>query len=153
MSITFQQEPFEQAYGDAAPALETHYDEIAEDKNVIGRIDPDLTVYRSLEKAGKLRILTARDGEKLVGYYVAFLTRNLHYNILCATEDMYYLAPEYRQGTLGIKLFIEAEKMIREAKAVITVAKTKVSHNHGIIFERLGYRPFEHVYMKVLNGD
>jgi hypothetical protein len=153
VSITFQEEPFAQAYGDAAPSLEKHYEEIAEDKETIGKVDPDLAVYEALEANGRLRVLTARDGGKLVGYYVAILAPSLHYkSILCATEDMYYLDPDYRKGTAGIRLFVEAEKMIRAAKVVLTIAKTKVAHDHGILFQRLGYRPFERVYMKVLEG-
>jgi GNAT superfamily N-acetyltransferase len=153
MSITFQQEPFATAYRDAEPELHRHYDEIAEDKEIIGPIDPDLETYEALDKKDRLRVLTARDNGKLVGYYVAIIGQNMHYKkIRCAIEDMYYLAPEYRKGSLGIRLFVEAEKMVRASQAVITLAKTKVAHDHGIIFKRLGYRPFESVYMKVLGA-
>jgi|SRR5579872_224079 len=152
MSLVFQEEPFRQAYRDAEPELLRHYDEIAENKDIIGRIDPDLATYDALNEKGRLRVLTARDGGRLVGYYISVIARNLHYNIITATEDMYYLSPEYRRGTAGIRLFVEAEKMVRQAGAIITVAKTKVRHDHGPIFERLGYRPFESVYMKVLRG-
>lgn len=149
--ITFHQEPFAKAYRDASAAIARHYDEIAEDKHIIGLIDPDLEYYAALEKRDMLRVLVARDGNKLVGYYIAVISNNKHYkSVLCATEDMYYLDPDYRKGALGLKLLLEAERMLRETKAVISIAKTKISHDHGVLFERIGYRPFERVYCKIL---
>ena len=153
MTVTFQQEPFEKAYRDASEAMVKHYSEIAEEKDTIGPLDPDLAYYRAAEEKGALRILTARDGRKLVGYYVAVVANNKHYqSVLCAVEDMYYLDPEYRAGMVGLRLFLEAEKMMREAKVVISIAKTKVAHDNGRLFEVLKYRPFERVYLKVLEA-
>jgi hypothetical protein len=151
MTVSFREEPIETFYNEVLAILPSHYEEIAEDKNVIGPLDPDFSVYRTLYAAGKLHILAARDDGKLIGYYIAIIGKNLHYRtITVATEDIYYLAPEYRKGTSGLRLFIEAEKMMRAAGAVMSVAKTKVAHDHGSLFQRLGYRHFESVYMKVL---
>jgi hypothetical protein len=154
MSLTFQQERIATFRPEVAATLDRHYEEIAEDKSIIGPLDPDFDAYQDLENKDKLRILTARENGKLIGYYIAILGKSLHYKtIIGAAEDIHYIAPEHRKGTVGIRLLVEAEKMIRAARATLTMAKTKVAHDHGLIFERLGYRPFERVFVKVLKGE
>lgn len=148
--ITFRKEPFWQALEDAAPLLPRHFDEIAENKEILGRPDPDLDRYRILDATGKLHTLVARDGARLVGYFVCITDNALHYRTIRAgSEDLYYLAPEYR-GRPGFQLILEAERMMRELGVQVATMKTKEANNKGPVLERLGWRPFERVYCKVL---
>jgi hypothetical protein len=149
--ITFQTEPFEQAYRDAQPALIRHYDEIAENKSVTGPIDPDLSTYKALESTGRLKVLTARKDNEIVGYFTFFIGRNLHYDVTCGTEDIYWLAPEYRGvPKLAVRLFLEAEKIMKAHGVKIATVKTKVANDHEAFFAHLGFRPFERVYVKTM---
>jgi len=151
--ITFQTEPFMRAYTDAYPALVRHYDEIAENKEATGPINPDLRAYEALEATGRLRVLTARKDGVIVGYFTFFIGRNLHYDVTCGTEDIYWLAPEYRGiPKLAIRLFLEAEKIMRSEGVRIATVKTKVANDHEKFFAHLGYRPFERVYVKTMEG-
>jgi GNAT superfamily N-acetyltransferase len=151
MTVTFQKEPFWQALHDAEALLPRHFDEIAEFKVILGEPDPDIEEYARLSERKALHVLTARDDGRLVGYYVATVTHNRHYRkVTNGVDDLYFLAPEYRRGRVGVQLFLEAERMMREAGAMIGIAKVKVAHDHGPILERLGWRPFERVYAKAL---
>lgn len=151
MSVTFQREPFWPWLEEAQPLLARHFDEIAENKALHPRLDLDFTRYKMLDAAGKLHVLTARDDGKLVGYYIAQVDHNLHYrHVVAGTDDAHYLAPEYRKGRTGIRLFIAAEAMMREIGVMIGIARVKEAHNHGAILQRLGWRPFERVYCKIM---
>jgi GNAT superfamily N-acetyltransferase len=153
LAITFQEEPFAVAYADALAAgcLERHYAEIAENKDTIGPVDPDLDVYDRLDAAGRLHVLTARDGSRLVGYFVGVTGPSMHYRtVVGGHEDMYWLAPEYRRGAAGVRLVIEAEKMLRRKGARVATMRVKLARDHGPVLERLGFRPFERVHIKVL---
>lgn len=153
MTITYQLESFDTFYKDARSLLERHYDEIAENKDVIGPVRVDVPTYLALEKLGKLRILTARNDGNLVGYFSFFVGRNLHYDIIGSTEDVYWVAPEYRGvPRLALRLFIEAEKIMRAESCVISTIKTKVANDHEGFFAKIGYRPFERVYCKTLGA-
>lgn len=149
MTVTFRKEPFWPAFAEAQLLLDRHFDEIAENKALLQQPDPNIDKYRILDNAGMLHLLAVRDGAKLVGYYVAIVDHNLHYRtILTGVDDLHYLAPEYRKGRVGIQLFIEAEKMLREIRVMLGLMRVKEAHNHGAILERLGWRPMERVYCK-----
>lgn len=153
MSVTFQKEPLEPAFWEAQELFRAHWDEIAEMKDV-NVLDPDVDEYRALAKSGRLHILTARDEGKLVGYYAAFIKNNLHYkSVIVGSDDLYFIHPAYRRGGVGVRLLLAAERMQREAGAVIAVLKEKLSHPHAALFERLGYKPMERVLWKKLDGE
>jgi hypothetical protein len=53
--ISFQLEPFMSAYQEAMPSLVRHYDEIAENKAVIGPIAPDVETTSRSSASGSSR--------------------------------------------------------------------------------------------------
>src|SRR5258708_36141011 len=104
MSVTFQREPFWPWLAEAQLLFPRHYDEIGENKDITHGPDLDLVKYKLLDDAGKLHVLTARDGGKLVGYYVLLVDHNLHYrSVVTVMDDVHYLAPEYRKWRTGIQ--------------------------------------------------
>lgn len=131
--------------------LQDHYEEIAERKDIIGKLDPDYSRYAALEQNKVLHILTARDDGKLIGYYIALIFPMLHYKtIVHSADDIHFIHPQYRKGSLGVRLFLEAEKMIKQYKALLTFVRVKVAHDHGALLERLGYKVVEKLYGKGL---
>jgi len=49
--------------------------------------------------------VTARDGDKLVGYFLWFLVSHPHYkHVVVAEEDLHFLPLEYRRGLTGYNL-------------------------------------------------
>ena len=148
--VTFQFEPFEAFFAAAQALFDRHFDEIAEHKELFGKVSPDLDLYRAFDKRGVLRILTARHAGELVGYFVFVVKPNAHYrHVLAAIEDLYFLAPEYRKGITGYRFLRRAVEAMEESGAHIGSLRTKLKHDHGQLLERLGFRPVEVIYQKV----
>jgi GNAT superfamily N-acetyltransferase len=151
--LMFQVEPFSAVIDEAVPLLQRHYEEIALNKATTP-LAPDWSAYATLEAAGFLHIVTARDEGKLVGYSAYIVgQRNLHYDFQMAETDIFYLAPEYRKGMAGVALLKFSETSLRAIGVQRIVTKTKLSPEHdlGPLLERLGFSPIERVYTKVLN--
>lgn len=151
MRITFQTESFDAFWPDAAPLLLRHWEEIAL-KDLNGPLDVDVQMYRNLDAAGVLHITTARDDGNLVGYAVYFLTPNLHYrSLLTADADVFFLVPEYRRGLTGLHLLKAAERALSSSGVTVVMQKTKVAHDCGALFRRMGYAHVENLWMKKVN--
>ena len=127
-----------------------HYEEIAQFPEV-QKLDPDFEAYDRMEQAGKLWVLTARDGGKLVGYIVMLVSHDLHYRqLLRAVEDIHFILPEYRKGILGYRMLRRTRDEMK-AKGVQTVTfRTKAGKSHGVLIERLGGVLQDLVYTVVL---
>jgi GNAT superfamily N-acetyltransferase len=65
-------------------------------------------------------------------------------------SDVLYLAPEYRKGTTGIRLMKTAEEELVKLGVQRIVQNVKLTNDWGSILERMGYKPFERIYTKVL---
>ena len=70
-------------------------------------LDPDWDTYQILEDRGVLSLFTARIDSRIIGYYAAFITRHLHYNIKIATNDVLYMVPNYRGKALKFFRIVE----------------------------------------------
>lgn len=84
-------------------------------------------------------VFTARDDGRLVGHCGMYLTPSMHSQKLLATEDTWYLLPEYRKGRNAIEFykFVEAEMIHRGAEKV---TMTAAPYNGACrIMEYLGY--------------
>ena len=137
---------------DAEPLLQEHWDEVALNKDKI-KINPDWDAYYALEEQGKLKVFTARDGEKLVGYFVVFVSPHIHYkDHLFAKNDLIYLAPSHRKGFTGIKLLKFAEGCLKADGVSVLVVNTKNHRPFHKIMQFLGFSPSETLYSKYI-GD
>ena len=151
-SVKFAVEPFSLIYGEALDLLKLHYDEIAPHKDVF-RLNPDLEHYRAQEQSGNLCIVTARFEGRLIGYIAMHIRAHTHYkDTLVANDDLHFIHPAYRKGSLGLRLLQAAEQEMVKRKAQVMLLRTKVASNHGVLFERLGYSPLDIVYSKRLTG-
>lgn len=102
MSVTFRLEDWATYRRDCDRLWLEHHAELAPHGMTMR---PDEGAYEALDRAGMLKILTARDGGILVGYVIAVVRRHLHYaDYLCAFEDAYYLARSHRHGMTGVRL-------------------------------------------------
>lgn len=146
--LTFEREAFDSVYPEAAELLRLHWDEIAPYKDLF-ILDPNVAFYRDAEKKGILHIIAARMDTLLIGYIVMILVPHHHYqHVLVATDDIHFIHPAYRKGSIGSRLFVAAEKIMKGLGAEVMILRTKVEHNHGALFEHLGYSPLDLVYSK-----
>lgn len=142
--ITFQVEKFSDCYLEAIPLLIQHYEEVATHKK--GKpLDPDHGRYQMLENEGMLRIFTARDDGKLVGYFVSMVMPHLHYSsTIYAMNDILYIDPAYRGTTLAYRMFKGAMKDLKEnTNTAIVIIHMKVKHQFRGLLTKLGFEQTE----------
>jgi hypothetical protein len=151
--IKFQQEKFYNIQTELPALFQAHHTEVDTHNHDI-QLKPDYYGYLKLEAAGALRILTARDSGKLVGYFFALVWPSLHFTQeISAVSDIFYLSPECRRGMAGLKLLKEAEKMLTSMGVTRCYLVTKEGSNANIVVERLGYNLVEHIYFKALDHE
>jgi GNAT superfamily N-acetyltransferase len=151
MALTFQVERFSDVIEDAQPLLVRHHAEIANYRACIP-LSPDYAKYAVMEAAGKLLVVTARNDGIMVGYADFIMDSALHYStVLWPENDILWVAPEYRGRMAGVRLIGLAEKTLKARGAVMLHFRSKTSHPAlGRLLVRLGYRPVETVYAKML---
>ena len=144
-----------EAWKDALPELlklfPLLWEDVAVDKDRF-QAECDQDKYAALDSLGILHLVTAREGARLVGYFLVFVTPNAHYKGagLMAFTDMYFLLPEYRGGANSLKLFSFMEKTLRE-KGVVKIYTSHKNHRpHREMLGFLGYQPTDTVYSKCL---
>lgn len=152
MTIKYQQEFLATVKDEIVPLLNSHWEEIALNKDKI-KLNPDWDAYDNLEQVDKLKIFTARDDNKLVGYFVVIVGVNIHYkDHLFASNDIIYLSPEHRKGFTGIRLIKFAEKCLKQDGISVLTINTKVHQPFDRLMDFLKFRKIERVYSKYL-GD
>lgn len=152
MTVTYQQEFLLTCKEEAKELIVEHWEEIAVNKEKI-KLNPDWEAYQELEDHGRLKIFTARSSGKLVGYFVVFINRHIHYkDHIFAVNDIIFLNKDYRKGSAGIKLIKFAESCLKEDGVSVILLNSKVHKPFDPIMERLGFRLTERVYSKYI-GD
>jgi GNAT superfamily N-acetyltransferase len=129
-----------------------HWEELALDKLLFQR-DLDHEQYLALDNLGRMHVVTARDDGRLVGYAVWFvMPHHLHYKSSgqVALADMYFIKREYRKGGLGVRMFRESERGLRERGVIRAHASCKVHEDHTKMFEMMGWAHTDSTLSKVL---
>jgi GNAT superfamily N-acetyltransferase len=135
--------------------LRGHWEELGVHKDRMP-LDPDFARFVQLEDAGLFRVWTARDGKTLAGYLAFFIQPHLHYKSTpTATEDLFLLAPAYRQGLNGVRLFTTAFDALRElgVKRIICHSKVHFEAERGgldKLFAHLGFEHTDRIWSRML---
>ena len=149
--ITFQRECLSHTINAMKALLAAHYAEAIE-----RRKRPELNVdwdwYRSVESVGMLAIVAMRDGGAMVGYAAFMVGPHPHCRQhRVATNDVFYIKPDYRKGTHAAKLRRYCETMLRDEMNVDEIA---ISAERGSTLQRLlelaDYKELERVFSKRL---
>ena len=148
--ITYQTESFKAIVGDLKEIIAIHHKELGVYNDRIS-LEVMWEKYFSLEDAGVLHVLTARDGDKLIGYYISMVYPHLHYaSELFSINDILFIHPDYRKGFTGIKLLKEAEKQMRNLGVTVISLGFKTYAPFDKILDRLGWDFTEKIYTKYL---
>lgn len=143
-------EPWSAITAEDRKLCQRHWEEIAHNKEKI-KLDPDWERYDEMGKRGVLHLTTARRDGVLVGYVIYFLVYHVHYRkSLTAIADVLYLVPEERFGRTGIRLLEQSEASLKGMGVQRVVQNVKVDHDWSPILTRLGYKPFERLFSKLL---
>jgi len=115
---------------------------------------PSRERYESLNKAGYFFLFTARDAEKMVGYFGIYVTPSMHSQLLTATEDTLYLAPSYRNGRNALKFLRYVEAWCRDRGVHELLFSCEVDNTSGIhgLLTMLHYQPVIQQYSKLLDN-
>lgn len=130
--------------------LEAHWHESARNKHLMV-LKPDVARYQTLETAGALLSLVAYVDEAIVGYSVNIVSPHLHYaDLLCAHNDVLFVAAEYRTTPLGLKLIRETERAARARGVHLMLWHAKQDTALSNILPKMGCKVQEIIYTKEL---
>lgn len=146
--VIFTCEKLAQVKEEMLGLIQAHNDEVNQEHKGHA-LDPDWVQYQRIEDNRALRILAARSGGKLVGYFFAMVLPSLHFKKeILAVSDIFYLHPEYRRSMAGRRLLKEGEKMMRDAGGTLIYMATKTNSAANIVVNRLGYKPVDTILFK-----
>lgn len=132
------------------PLLEDHREELTTNKGLMV-LAPDVPKYRAMEQAGVFVGLIARDAGRIVGYSGNLMSQHLHYCALrYASNDVLFLAKEYRRGTLGLKLMRATESEMRARGCKVMVWHAKPGTTLDELMPKLGARVQDILYTREL---
>ena len=135
---------------EAQTLFDEHYEEIARNKHVMV-LKPDEETYRKSEEMGTIFILSARQGDKLIGYSVNFVTNHLHYaDLKLAQNDLLFISKENRGGRVGLKLIKETEKHATLLGCKLMLWHAKESTTLAHMLPRLKYGVQDIIFSKEL---
>lgn len=148
-SIGYFIESIEDVLDEIKPLLHAHWEEIARYPDI--PLEPDWEQYKKAEAAQQLRIFTVRVTGRLVGYGVYFVTPGLHYkSSRQATQDILFLAKDYRRGGVGRDLIRFADSILAAQGVEVVYHHVKARHNFGPLLEREGYELVDLIFGKRL---
>lgn len=128
-----------------ASLFDQHYDEIAHYKDI--KLGIDLESYRSLAKAGFLKIFTASQNGAVVGYAVFIVKTNLHYSqSLQAVQDVLFIQKDKRG--FGSEFIKYCDEMLKLKGVGVVYHHVKAKHDFSPLLERQGYELIDKVYGK-----
>jgi hypothetical protein len=147
--IKLQQERLTDIIEEMLPLISVHWEEVTGSGPPL---DPAWDTFRELDGKDMVRTLTVRSNGALIGYIVFILCPALHYKtLLLAHDDAFFLHPDHRKGTLGIRIFVEAEKMLKAAGVGRIMYHEKHKRPMGKILDYLGYSARETIWFKDLS--
>lgn len=152
-SLTYQAEPFAAWHRQAIPHMQAHWREIALYQDRFP-LNPDWDRAIALEKSGQLAAYTARDaGNYMQGYAVFIIGPHAHYrDCICANADLFYLNPEFRQGTAAVRFLRFCDAHLAASHGVHRVIhRVKAAHDWSPILEHMGYAESERVFERLVN--
>lgn len=143
MMITYQAEKFEDCFCDVEALFYDHWLEIAENKDTVP-FDPDYEKYFILERSNMLRCFSARCGDEIIGYFVSFVQPHIHYKTtVYAMNDVVYIKPSYRGGTVGYRLFKNAMLDLKAIGVNRLVMHMKIKYEFRSLLTKLGFKQVE----------
>jgi GNAT superfamily N-acetyltransferase len=142
--VEISEEQYTEAlYEEALPLARLQWEEIANYRELIP-LSPRKDVYLASAKAGHLLFLTARFDGVLIGYAIFFIVYTAHYGkSLFAVNDIIYVLPEYRKGSVGVRLVKESERETKKRGAMLIRFHCKLTNDFASLLDRLGYNTDE----------
>ncbi len=115
---------------------------------------PQKETYDALEKAGIVKVFTAREAAVLVGYAVFIVSpSHLHYpKTSWAIQDVMYVAPEKR-FTFPLRFMLYQDSSLRDDGVDLVYRHNTLHKDYSRLLLHLGYRAEEVRYYRDLRGE
>lgn len=148
--IMYSWEPFLEGWAAVRHMADAHFRELAHNREHFRKPELNEASYVAAEKRGILHGMVVRRDLSPIGYFLMFVGPDLHYKVIVAQEDTYYLLPEYRGQGIGSRMFDEAERRALELGAQVLRIKTRKAHDNSALLERKGFTAGDTIYQKIL---
>lgn len=149
--FTFHIEPMHTMLEVEMENLITGYYDSMPEGSEIPPFDFDWDTYYRLSEIGSLLVTTARYDGKLVGCAMYVLGNAPHHRtVKVAMCDGIAMDPAHRGKGLGKALYTYSEQALRSRGVERVTHNYRVCYGTKPMFEDLGFKVIEHVYMKEL---
>lgn len=146
-----QPELFRDCLPELVPLLPQHWEKLALNKDVVP-LQPAFDTYILRELIGELCFITLRDDGNLVGYWIAFIMVDIHYQTcLTAKMDIWNVIEGYDRGVAPLILLREVEREYKRRKVQRAVAAEKIAKPYSRLLKLFGYEPVETAYSKLMD--
>jgi hypothetical protein len=148
--LVFQAERLKDIVDEIHPLHEAHFQETEKHRLGFG-LDIDYDSMLSYEQAGRMIQFTCRDIEtgKLVGNIRMYIDTSLHTGTLYASEDTYYVLPEFRKGFAALRFWQFMEDCLKAIGVREIRTDSKVLNKVHKLNEYCGYKHVANKYVKV----
>jgi len=111
--------------------------------------------FVACEAAGTAKCYGARlvDSQQLIAYLLVYVVPSAYDSSMIASDDGYYIVPEYRGSGLARRLLQFSEKRLKELGVdyfLMSSRKPSGGANVGLLLEDEGFVPFATAYSKAL---
>lgn len=137
------------------PLMLAHWQEVATDQDKVP-LEPQYNLYQDHEANGRLLIVTLREKDAIVAYFVGVIAPGMHYlTCMTLTMDIFYICPEFRDvDSLGgferellmSELFDQVKKEAIRRGVKRAYFGSKVYKDASRFFESFGMTEIERWY-------
>ncbi len=154
-AVTFQREPFVDAWPGIRPLVAAHWKEVA----YPGGHEPvaDVQNYAKACAEGRLVTFTAKAKDPplfdyIIGYAMFWIGPGPQdAGEIGAWQDAVYLMPEHREGGHGLELLRFCDAQLRDLGVHLVHHGVRPGRDFSPVLRMLGYTFVEHVYARRLN--
>ena len=152
MSLVFSVEPVEQVWNEVMVLANQHWAGTQSYRRH-EPFNPSFERYQACNQSGYFQLFTVRDAGRLVGYFGVYITPSMHSQKLMATEDTFFLHPEYRGGRNALRFLKHIEKQLGEWDVHEIMFSCEIDNETGIkgLLEYLEYHPVIVQFSKFLS--
>lgn len=140
-------------FDEVIPLFVLHYQQVAHYQDI--KLAPDYERFLAIQKAGVLRVYTAREetGE-LIGYAFFLVSPSLHYcGSLQALQDILFIHPERRGFGKEFIAWCDEQLKAEGVQVVYHHVKAKPELDFSALLERMGYTLVDKIYGKRLDKE
>jgi hypothetical protein len=140
LGVSFTIEKLADCLAEGLPLLQRNWEETGEFGETL-KFDPDIDLYRRMEKNGFLNILIARREQKMIGYALLVIQPNLkHRGLYSCIIDPFYLLPDWRTGRTALRMISEAIQFSYRRGARFWTINSNLRVDFSRLLQRIGFR-------------